>query len=114
MPRPGSGPMHARDLRREEETVVSGPEGRTALADRYPRIIKLRDAVAVPANMADYAETCRIFTWEAAHGLLDGLPGGHGLNIAHEAVDRHVPGPRADRDAIRWIGRSGDRRTFTY
>src|SRR4051812_4543168 len=36
------------------------------------------------------------------------------FNIAHEAVDRHVTGPRADRDALRWIGRSGDRRTLTY
>ena len=29
-------------------------------------------------------------SWAAARRQLDGLPGGRGLNIAHEAVDRHV------------------------
>lgn len=98
----------------KRETTVSAPEGRAALADRYPRIIKPHDPSAVPANMPDYAAARRTFTWEGARGLLDGLPGGRGLNIAHEAVDRHVPGPRADRDAVRWLGRSGERRAFTY
>jgi acetyl-CoA synthetase len=37
--------------------------------------------------------------WETARRRLDGLPGG-GLNIAWEAVDRHV---RNDRVAIRWL-----------
>ena len=41
-----------------------------------------------------------------ARGLLDGLPGG-GLNIAHEAVDRHVKAGRGDKLALRWIGRDG-------
>ncbi|GLQ79578.1 acetate--CoA ligase [Mesorhizobium huakuii] len=54
------------------------------------------------------------FTWRDAWKLLDGLPGGKGYNIAHEAVDRHAAGPRADRVAIRWLGKSGDRRDFTY
>ncbi|MCW3475396.1 acetate--CoA ligase [Rhodovastum sp. RN2-1] len=34
--------------------------------------------------------------------------------MAHEAVDRHAEGPRADRHALRWIGRRGDRRVLTY
>jgi acetyl-CoA synthetase len=41
------------------------------------------------------------------------LPGG-GLNIAHEAVDRHAAGSRRDKIAIRWIGRDGARRDLTY
>ena len=40
---------------------------------------------------------------------LDGLPGGRGLNIAHEAVDRHAAGPRAERVALRWLGSAGAR-----
>ena len=40
---------------------------------------------------------------------LDGLPGGRGLNIAHEAVDRHATGPLADRVAFRWLRRDGIR-----
>jgi acetyl-CoA synthetase len=29
--------------------------------------------------------------------LVDGLPGGGGLNIAHEAVDRHATGGLGDK-----------------
>ena len=43
-----------------------------------------------------------------------GLPGGRGLNIAHEAVDRHAAGPRRDRVALRWLGKTGAVRDFTY
>ncbi|MFL5251286.1 MAG: AMP-binding protein [Rhodopila sp.] len=93
---------------------MSGADGRVVPAERYPRIVKPCNPVDVPANLADHETACRSFTWDVARALLDGLPGGRGLNIAHEAVDRHVPGPRADRDAIRWIGQSGDRQTFTY
>ena len=41
--------------------------------------------------------------WSAAADALDGLPGG-GLNICHEAVDRHADGPEGDRTALRWAG----------
>ena len=37
------------------------------------------------------------------------MPGGRGLNIAHEAVDRHAQGPRATRVALRFVGRRGAR-----
>jgi acetyl-CoA synthetase len=50
--------------------------------------------------------------WEQARAALDGLPG-NGLNIAHEAVDRHASGAHRDRVAIRWIGPHGTRDT-TY
>ncbi len=53
------------------------------------------------------------FTWDAAGEALDGLPGG-GLNIAHEAVDRHAAGAARDRVAIRWLGQAGQRRDLTY
>jgi acetyl-CoA synthetase len=36
-------------------------------------------------NLADYARSVRDFSWEGARAELDGLPGGRGLNIAHEA-----------------------------
>ena len=41
-----------------------------------------------------------------ARGLLDGLPDG-GLNIAHEALDRHATGPAAATAALRCIARDG-------
>jgi acetyl-CoA synthetase len=54
------------------------------------------------------------FTWDAARALLDGLPGGRGLNIAWEAVDRHAAGPRRDHVALRWLGKRGEMREYTY
>jgi len=54
------------------------------------------------------------FSWEEVRSReLSGLPSG-GLNIAHEAVDRHAAGARADRLALRWLGRDGAVRDFTY
>ena len=52
--------------------------------------------------------------WVAARRRLDGLPGGAGLNIAHEAVDRHAVGHAADRVAFRWIARDGGVSEATY
>jgi acetyl-CoA synthetase len=52
--------------------------------------------------------------WRDAREALDGLPGGRGLNIAHEAVDRHLATGRGDRVALRWLGRSGSRGELTY
>jgi acetyl-CoA synthetase len=51
--------------------------------------------------------------WSEARRLLDGLPGG-GLNIAHEAVDRHARGPNGERVAIRWLAAAGGERSITY
>ncbi|MDE3155605.1 MAG: acetate--CoA ligase [Acidobacteriota bacterium] len=75
----------------------------------------VKTAAQVEASTLGAYEPARAgFTWEAARGELDGLPGGHGLNIAHEAVDRHAAGPRREHLALRWIGRHGDVRDFTY
>jgi len=65
-------------------------------------------------NLPDYIETCSRFSWSDAWSLLGGLPGGNGCNIAHEAVDRHATGARAERTAIRWIGKNGERRDISY
>lgn len=48
-------------------------------------------------QMVDYAAVRAGFDWAKARALLDGLPAGAGLNIAHEAVDRHALGRHADR-----------------
>ncbi len=80
---------------------------------RRPAIIHKRPADwTVPPNLVDYAATCAHFSWDAARRELAGLPGG-GLNIAHEAVDRHAQGPRADHVAFRFLG-SQRQRDITY
>ncbi len=71
-------------------------------------------ALSVRPNLDDYEAVCRRFDWADARALLDGLPDGRGLNIAHEAVDRHAKGPSADRPAIRWLGRKGQGRVLSY
>jgi acetyl-CoA synthetase len=67
-----------------------------------------------PPNLDDYDRVRATFSWDAARRELDGLPGGQGLNIAHEAVDRHAAGPHAERLALRWLSRSGEVRDLTY
>jgi acetyl-CoA synthetase len=80
----------------------------------FPLIEKDRALFRPPPNLVDYIAARTEFDWAKARALLDGLPEGRGLNIAHEAVDRHLRGPRADRVALRWLGKSGERREFTY
>ncbi|MBI1844908.1 MAG: acetate--CoA ligase [Actinobacteria bacterium] len=77
-------------------------------------IEKLPVAGGTVPNLVDYEETCRTFSWEGAGALLDGLPGGSGLNIAHEAVDRHVAHGRGDRVALRCLDRAGNSTDLTY
>ncbi len=64
--------------------------------------------------MADYATERASFTWALARRQLDGLPDGRGINIAHEAVDRHAAGARRDHVALRCLERHGGRRDVTY
>ncbi len=64
-------------------------------------------------NLASYSENCAAFSWTAARRELDGLPNG-ALNIAHEAVDRHLAHGRGDHLALRWLGKDASRRDFSY
>ena len=75
--------------------------------------IRKHAGACVGANLLDYDEYAKGFSWTQARALLDGLPGG-GLNIAYEAIDRHVKAGRGDRLALRWIGRDDGIRDFTY
>jgi acetyl-CoA synthetase len=76
-------------------------------------IVKTAASWPASPNLVNYAEACAAFSWAESRTALDGLPGG-GLNIAHEAVDRHVRGPLRDKIAIRWLGRDGGLRDLTY
>lgn len=80
---------------------------------RFPPISKT-PAVQRAANLTDYARTCREFSWEGAGFAISGLPGGRGLNIAYEAVDRHADGPRRSRTAIRFVGADSASVAITY
>jgi acetyl-CoA synthetase len=77
------------------------------------RIAKPRPFAVAP-NLEDYDAACARFSWDAARRALDGLPGGRGLNIAHEAVDRHAAGARRDHVALRWLGKRGEVEDLSY
>jgi len=81
---------------------------------RWPAIVKPPAAQGFQANLVDYDRARAEFSWQHARGWLDGLPGGRGLNIAHEAVDRHAAGRGGSRVALRWITRAGARQDFSY
>ncbi len=76
------------------------------------RIVKQPGRLKPIPNLADYAVGCASFSWQAAQAGLAGLPGG-GVNMAHEAVERHLAG-RGGKVALRWLGKSGQRREFSY
>jgi acetyl-CoA synthetase len=77
-------------------------------------IEKPRSSWRVTPNLVNYERACADFSWEATARELDGLAAPCGLNIAHECVDRHANGPHAAHLALRWLGKQGEVRNFTY
>ena len=80
---------------------------------RFDTIRKTARAGFPEPNLRDYAAACRDFSWAQARAELAGLPGG-GLNIAYEALDRHVRAGAGERVALRWLPREGAARDLTY
>ena len=78
------------------------------------RIVKSLAELRVTPNLPSLESISATFSWEDATKMLDGLPQNPGLNMAHEAVDRHVLHGRGDKTAIRWIGKGGQRRELSY
>jgi acetyl-CoA synthetase len=77
------------------------------------RIAKDPTGMRVLPNLLDYEKARRDFTWESARRELEGLPAG-GINIAHEAVDRHAQGALANRVAFRFLRLRGSVEETTY
>src|SRR3989304_3306813 len=80
----------------------------------WATIVKSPDAGPGAPRPLDYARGRAPFAWAPARAEVGGLPGGRGLNIAHEAVDRHAAGARRDRVALRWLGKRGEVEDITY
>jgi len=79
------------------------------------RIIRkaLRQGAQAP-NLVDYDRTRAAFRWQDAERELARLPSGSGVNIAYEAVDRHVLEGKAGRVALTWIARDRSTRDISY
>ena len=77
------------------------------------------DAVTKPSsfpvspNLGDWAAARSSTGWPEIEKELDWLPGG-GLNLAHEAIDRHCLHGNADKLAMIWEGKSGESESYTY
>ncbi|MBN0042764.1 acetate--CoA ligase [Streptomyces actuosus] len=71
-------------------------------------------APRVPPHLDDYGKARAAFSWSAARAALDGLPDGRGLNIAHEAVDRHAASAHRTAVALRCVGRDDSVTSVTY
>jgi len=80
----------------------------------FAAIKKDPDNWRVAPNLVDYERTCAAFSWQETEHEFEGLPGKRGLNMAHEAVNRHANGPLRDHLALRWLGKQGEVRDFSY
>jgi acetyl-CoA synthetase len=65
-------------------------------------------------NLANYEQELTSFSWNKVAGELDKIPGGKGMNIAYEAVDRHAMGDLKDTVALRFIRKDKSIKEFTY
>jgi acetyl-CoA synthetase len=80
----------------------------------YPLIPKPPvERFRVRPNLDDYERIRSGFVYADVIRELDGLPGG-GLNIAYEAIDRHVAKGRGEHVAWDWEGKDGAREQYSY
>ncbi len=79
-----------------------------------PAIVKPRGDWAVQPNLTDYESACASARWARVGAELEGLPGGRGLNMAHECVDRHARDSGGARVALRFLDRHGAVRDYSY
>lgn len=69
--------------------------------------------LAIQPNLIDYFHEREVFDWETIANQFDRLPSG-GLNIAHEAIDRHANGPLANKTALLWLSETGERKLYSF
>ncbi len=67
-----------------------------------------------PPQLRDYDTARTEFSWHGAEAELAGLPQGAGLNMAHEAVDRHVVEGNGARVALRLLQRQERSRDVSF
>ena len=90
----------------------SRPE--TSVTPPYPTIRKPPvSEMSIRPNLVDYERARKSFEWRQVYDGLDWLPGGL-LNIAHEAIDRHVVGGLGYRTALVWRGRYDEQERYTF
>jgi acetyl-CoA synthetase len=79
----------------------------------YDPILKQSGRGHLRPYLESYGAACDSFSWQEAQRELSAVPGGC-LNIAHQAVDRHVASGRGSHLAARFIDRDWARIDLTY
>ena len=74
----------------------------------------INNSETIQYNLRDYDKVKATFSWKYCARELSGLPDGKGLNIAHEAVDRHAQNHLKDTVALRFIKKDRSTEDFTY
>ena len=72
-----------------------------------------KETPALPPNLADYDAARASFDWAGVESELAWLAEG-GLNIAYEAIDRHVRDGHGGALALLWEGKNGETESYTY
>ena len=80
----------------------------------WPVIEKAQGDWQVQPNLLSYERTCAEFSWQKTEQELARRAENRGLNIAYECIDGHAQSFRRDQRALRWIGKQGEVRDFTY
>jgi acetyl-CoA synthetase len=65
-------------------------------------------------HLSNYEKVQTSFSWNTIAKELKGLPNGKGLNIAHEAIDRHAQTHLKDTIAFRFIRKNRSFQDLTY
>ena len=76
-------------------------------------IRKDKAAFRVAPNLADYTEALKSNAWDSVKGELTWFPDG-GINLAYNAVDRHVGTPTEGKTALLWEGDNNAVATYTF
>jgi acetyl-CoA synthetase len=79
---------------------------------QYDEIGKDDASLPKPANIGDYDATYANWSWDDIRSELD-LPNGL-VNLAHECIDRHANGDKADKTAMIWHGPNGEEERYSY
>ena len=66
------------------------------------------------SNLPDPEAARASFDWAAERSALEAAGGDGGFNLGTLALDRHLHDGLADQPALRWLGKSGAQREFSY
>jgi acetyl-CoA synthetase len=77
-----------------------------------PKTTTKVDQAALPANFNDYFQRYLDFDWQYARDQIRDYA--DGINMAYEAIERHVEDGYKDQIAFVFLGKKGQRETYSY